>query len=100
MSHTITDGFLEELEALHAAGSANWTLDYNLTDTIKSISIESPTGSVVAAVESEEGEWDDEMERLVDANLNLAVAARNALPLLLAEIRRLRGPDVPIVVVN
>jgi hypothetical protein len=98
MTQPLTDKFLANLDRLDAAGSKQWRIEHNVDGTIKSVRIQHRNGSVVAATETEEGEWDDEMERDIDADLNLAVAARNALPVLLAEIRRLRGSDVPVVV--
>jgi hypothetical protein len=94
----ITDEELAYLDELHAAGSlVPWNMEACPVDNLETYSINSSAGIVCMEQEGEPGDFDDVSRAKIEADFVLATEARNALPRLIAEIRRLRG-DTPIVV--
>jgi hypothetical protein len=94
----ITDEQFARLEQqLAEASPLRWSVEQTDTD-ITTVSIVYPRGTLCAELEDESGAWDDETRAQVVADLTLAAEARNLLPAILAELRRHRGPDRPIVV--
>jgi hypothetical protein len=96
MANTLSDAALTELERLDVASPAPWRLDYT-EDDVESFAIEHAGGLVLLVQETEAGEWDDEVRKRIEADLTLAVAARNSLTALVAKVRRLRGDQLIII---
>src|SRR4029077_17975206 len=89
---SVNDIDVDDLTRLEAGASPGpWRIAHGESDGMKYVAVERRRGTAVSVMEKEPGAWDDEMEGLIEAELKLAAAARNALPALLAEVRRLRG---------
>jgi hypothetical protein len=95
----LSDSRLADLERLYADRPGRWTVQH-AKDGTEAYWIESPRGTVCEVEEVEPGEWDADTRAEILGDLTLAAEARNALPALLAELRRRRAADAdpPVVV--
>jgi hypothetical protein len=94
----VTEKQLAGLEQMLAeADPLPWRVEHT-NDDVEMVTIEYPGGTVLLEMEDEPGAWDEETRDQIVRNLTLAATARNLLPTILAELRRHRAADRPVIV--
>lgn len=95
----LTDADLAELDRLAAEAPAEpWTVEHYTDGGVETYAVESDAGPVCVLTGDLTEDLEDEPRRQIEAALAFVSIARTALPLLVAEVRRLRAADRPVII--
>jgi hypothetical protein len=90
MHVNMTDADLRELERLsNAAAPGPWAVDH-VKAGVESYAVIHAGGTICVESEGEPGDFDQELRDMIVADFAFIAAAREAVPKLVAEVRRLR----------
>jgi len=96
---TLTDAEPTELDRVIAAAPAGpWTAEHYTDGGVDTFAVESDAGPICVLTGDLTEDLDHEQRAEIVGALAFVAVARTALPALLAEVRRFRGADRPVVV--
>jgi hypothetical protein len=92
---TLTDAELVRLDALAPAGP--WTVEHYTDGGVETYAVESDTSPICVLTGDLTEDLENGPRRAIEASLAFVAVARTALTLLVAEVRRLRAADRPVI---
>jgi hypothetical protein len=96
---TLTDAELAELDRLDTVAPAGpWTVEHYTDGGVETYAVESDASPICVLTEDLTGDLEDEPRRTIEVALAFVAVARTAMPLLVAEVRRLCAADHPVIV--
>jgi hypothetical protein len=90
----VTDAQLAKWDYITTEAPAGpWRYGHHIDDTVHTYAVDSETGPVCFLTGDQTEDLDDDQRREIEAALSFVAMARTAMPLLVAEVRRLRGQE-------